>query len=111
MSELINKFKSWYESLRTSKVSFEKKGINPKKDWNRILIVTFVTVSLLAGLSFYFYVEVDNGTFFSVEGEEESAEIKINNVLLKKIVEDINNREKSLMEIKEGKSVPANPSI
>lgn len=111
MSELIIKIKSWYSNLRAVKVSFEKKGIKPKNDWSMILLGTIIVVTSLALISTYFYTEVNNGTYFKSENQEEIKEVKINKNLLNKIVEDTKNREKNLIEIKNGKIIPSNPSL
>lgn len=97
--------------MSTTKVSFEKKGIKPSKDWNMVLFVYFVVLILLAGISSYFYMKVEDGTFFSVEEQEFKSGIKINGTMLKKVVDDINSREKSREDIKNGISVPSNPAL
>lgn len=111
MQNLENKIKSWYRDIKEPKISFEKKGINPTKDWNKIIFLVFFVICVLGGLAFYFYTEVDKGTFFTVPEEELSNEVKINNTLLKKIIDDVNARENTLIEIRSGKKTPANPSI
>ena len=111
MSELINKIKSVVSKSAGPKISFEKKGIRPKNDWSKILFGTIAVVTILAGMSVYFYMGVTRGTFFGAEKGEDLMEVKINNKLLKKIVEDINFREKNLIEIRNNKSFPADPSL
>ncbi len=110
MSELINKIKSWYSSITTKQLSFERKGIKPKKDWNIILFLTFIALIFAGALSFYIYTKIDNGTLFKVPEKENISEIKINNLLLKKMIDDYDNRAKSLIEIKNGKNIPPNPA-
>ncbi len=111
MSEQINKIKAWYGEISEKKISFEKKGIKPRRDWSIILFAVFCLVLVLAGFSYYFYVAIDNGTFFTISEEDTLNEVKINNNLLLKISGDIKDREENLLEIKSGKAVPANPAL
>lgn len=111
MSKIINKIKFWHKNQESEKISYENKSIRPKSDWSKILVATIVIVTIFASFSIYFYLKVDDGTYFKVENEESLVEVKINNSLLNKIVDDINTREKKLMEIKEGKDIPPNPSV
>ncbi len=111
MSELSTKIKSWFGNLNKSKVSFERAGVKPARDWNILIFIVFLTLLIIGGMAFYFYVEVDNGTFFDVTDSEELSEAKINDQLLKKIIDDINTRENELAEIRESKDFPPNPSL
>lgn len=111
MLELENKIKNWYKGMREPKITFERKGIRPNKDWNRIIFSSFFIICILGGMAFYFYLEVDKGTFFSIPEEEMISEVKINNNLLNKVIDGVNSRENDLREIKVSKKAPENPSI
>lgn len=111
MKDFNNKIKTWYQNFSSKKVSFEKDGIKPKKDWMIIVFVMLFITIILIGISSYFYINVDNGTLFNVPEREEISEIKVNNKLLEKIVGDYDDKEKRLNEIREGKSIPPNPAL
>ena len=111
MKLYIEKIKSWYSSLKISEPSYEKEGVSPYKDWRIILTSTFVALVVLAGAAYYFYIEVDSGNFFTVSEETEGNEVKINNTLFKKIVDDINNRKQSMENIQKNKIAPPDPSL
>mgnify|MGYP003425607730 CR=1 FL=1 len=111
MNNALNKIKAWYQNLTTKSVSFEKKGIKPRRDWIKIVISISIITILLISVSVYFYTKVSNGTLFNVPEKEEISEIEVNRKLLNKFVEDYDSREKALIELKEGRSVPANPAL
>jgi hypothetical protein len=111
MNDIIQKIKVWYQNISTKKISFERKGIRPKKHWMIIVFSTSFVTLVLIGISSYFYIKVENGTLFSVPEREEISEIKVNNILLDKIVNDFDKREKNLSEIRAGKTIPPNPSL
>ncbi|HRH27082.1 MAG TPA: hypothetical protein PLZ99_02905 [Parcubacteria group bacterium] len=111
MKEYLDKIKNWYQDFSSKKVSFERRGIKPKKHWMIIIFSMFILTLVLIAISSYFYIKVENGTLFSVPEREEISEIKVNNNLLDKIVEDFDNRERNLSEIKAGKAIPNNPSL
>ncbi len=111
MSSLINKIKSWYKSQNKSEISYDKIGINPGKQWAVVLLVTFLVLFILAILAFYLYVEIESGNFFETENKDFLSDVKINNTLLEKVLGDISEREESLVEIRNSKVVPPNPSL
>lgn len=111
MEQLEKKIISWYKEFKEPKMSFVKKGIRPTKDWNKILIIFFILIVIIGSLEFYFYLRVDDGTFFSIPEEELASEVKINNNLLDKIIKDSTSREEKLSQIRLDKKAPANPSI
>ncbi len=111
MSETFNKIKNWYQNLSSSKVSFERKGIKPTRDWNIVIFSSLIAVVIFGSLAFYFYVKVENGTFFGASSVEDLTEVKINNTILNKLISDINNRERNLSEIETNKKSPPNPSL
>ncbi len=111
MKDFINKTKNWYQNLTSKKVSYEKEGIKPKRDWMIVVFVMLFITLILIGISTYFYINVDNGTLFNVPDREEISEIKVNNKLLEKIVGEYDERQKSLEEISGGKTFPGNPAL
>ncbi len=111
MSETFNKIKNWYQNFSSSKVSFERKGIKPAKDWNIVIFSSLTLLFIFGAIAFYFYVQVENGTFFGAVVSEELTEVKINNKTLDKLINDINVRERNLIEIEASRNAPANPSL
>jgi hypothetical protein len=111
MNDSFKKIKDWYQNLTTKKISFERTGIKPARDWNIIIFVSLFVLFICGGVAFYFYVKVENGTFFDVSTSEELKEVKINNSVLNKLITDINNRQRKLEEIQTVKKAPANPSL
>lgn len=111
MNNSLSKIKVWYHNLTAKGVSFEKKGIKPVMDWVVIIVSMSVITIFLISISVYFYIKVNNGTLFNIPEKEEISEIEVNRKLLNKFVEDYDSREKFLLELKEGRSVPANPAL
>ncbi len=111
MSDLLKKIKPFLPKLFQKKVSYDKGGLRPSRDWRNILITTFLTLCILASFSFYFYLQVGAGKFFAVTQEDTQNEVKINRNLLDKVVKDINDRKASLEQIKQNKIVPPDPSL
>ncbi len=111
MSELISKIKNWYQTRGVSKISFERKGIKPTRDWNIVIFSAALLLFISGAIAFYFYIKVESGTFFSTTTAEDLKEVKINNKVLDKLIADINAREKKLSEIQTNKNFPANPSL
>lgn len=111
MSELFNKIKNWYQNFSSSQISFERKGIKPTKDWNIVIFSSLIVLLITGGIAFYFYVQVEKGTFFGATETEDLAEVKINNNILNKLIADINKRERNLVDIETGRKSPPNPSF
>ena len=110
MKDLLQKAKDFYQKLRTKTVSYKKSGIRPEHDWKVMLVTTFVSLCLLAICAFYFYIQVDSGQLFVVAKVKTEKEVKLDAVLLKKTIDDINLRADSLQTIKQNKTVPIEPS-
>ena len=111
MKDYLQKIKSWYEAMKTKNVSYEKKSLQPVRDWKIMLTVTFIILCFLAVLSFYFYLKVDSGEMFAISKDRISKDTEINTTLLKKIVGEINSREDFINKLKGGGFVPSDPSI
>ena len=110
MSGLLQKIKTWYAKIRIKRESYVVSGIKPIRDWRILLISTLVIVVVMAIFAFYFYVQIDKGKLFVVKVSKTQNDTKINEVLLKKTVNDINSRKASLNEIR-NKNAPEDPSI
>ena len=110
MTNILKKIKGLYDKSREKKLSYDKKGINPKHDWSILLSVTFAVLLCMAIFAFYFYMEISRGKLFKVGNNVIDKEVKIDSVLLKKIVDESNLRAESLQEIKT-KTTPQDPSL
>lgn len=111
MSDLTQKIKDWYTKISPTKTSFERSGISPKRDWRILLVSTFAVVLVMAGISLYLYIQINNGTLFVTLTENTEIEVKIDKVLLEKTINDINVRKTTLGDVIQNKSIPADPSI
>lgn len=111
MNDLLQKIKPLYEKMGMGKVSYERKGIHPSKDWKIILTTTFVIICLLAFFAIYFYLKIEKGEIFVVTREGVGKDAEINEILLKKVVLEIKNKEDFLRQLKEGSLIPSDPSI
>ncbi len=111
MTGLLQKLKNWRDKIKTTKMSYKVSGIRPVHDWRVLLITTQIILVLLAALAFYFYIQIDEGKLFLVPEGKTEKELKIDNVLLKKAVDDINLRETTLSGIKQSKDIPSDPSL
>ena len=110
MKGLLQKIKDWYAKIRVKKESYKISGIKPVHDWRIILISTQIIIIILAIVAFYFFTQIEAGKFFVVKEKKTEKDIKIDDTLLKKTVDDINSRKTTFDEIKNG-GVPADPSL
>ena len=97
--------------MHVSQVTYEKSGVKPAKDWNILLGVTCVMLCLLAILAFYFYTSVNDGSFFATFQDSVMNEVKINENLFNKTIDNINTREMLFNSIKQGRQTPTDPSV
>lgn len=112
MSDLLQKIKLLIGKLKTGKISYERRAVKPMRDWRFILSVTFFILCILSIFAFYFYIKIDDGSFFTMTSDDAQNEIKINDVLLNKTVNDINARQTTNANIRNGSiSIPSDPSI
>ena len=111
MADLTQKIKDWYGKLKPTSNSFERSGISPKRDWRILLVTTFFTVLILAGVSLYLYIQINNGTLFLTLTENKEIEVQIDKVLLEKTINDINTRKATLGDIVQNGSIPLDPSL
>lgn len=111
MSDLIHKIKSFFKTSRNTKTFNESGHIRPSRDWKIILVISFLVVCALSLFSFYFYTEIEKGTFFKIESADSLNDVKINNPLLKKIIENLNGRERALENIKNKTIIIPSPTL
>lgn len=111
MQKYIQQIKSWYEKQKLTKSNYEKKGLSPTRDWLVMLTFSQFLVIVLMILCYYFYTQIDAGKLFKVEKSNKENEIKINDVLLKKTVGDINQREKDNSYLSNRGAIPTDPSF
>lgn len=107
MKSPINKLKKIFKFDKT--ISYEKKGINPKKDWRSILIVTFITLVFGGLATIYFHFQIRSGNLFNVEyGSEES--ISLNKRALDKVIDSLGEKKGILENIENGNFPSSDPS-
>lgn len=112
MSQLLDKIKLLIEKFRTKKISYERGGIKPLRDWRVFLYIIFITLCILIVLAFYIYTKVENSTLFVVSKDNTESLKKINQTLLEKTIDDINIRQKAGADVRNGAvSAPVDPSI
>lgn len=112
MNEFFSKIKSYIPKFSKKGFSYDREEINPTRDWNIILLVSMLLLVCSALVAFYFYSKIESSTLVSAESVRNESETKINNELLKKIIDDFNTRSKNLDIIKSGTlAVPLDPSI
>ncbi|MFZ2621501.1 MAG: hypothetical protein WAX85_02920 [Minisyncoccia bacterium] len=111
MSNFLEKIKSFAEKIKTSHLSYSRVGIRPKHDWNIILAITSISICFTALMAYYFYIEVTQGRFFTVNKDDSRKEVRINNVLLEESVNDVNLREEFSNEINKNQISKPDPSL
>ena len=111
MSQLSQKIKILYGKIDTRPISYERRGMRPKHDWNILLAVSCLVLLLETLFAFYFYTGINQGKLFIVAENNMDREVKINNNLLQKIVSEIKLRQKSMDNIKQNEVVPPDPSL
>ena|SRR3989344_5031315 len=111
MNSLLQKIKLVFSKIKSTKVSYGRRNINPKNDWAILLMLVSIILCVLVVVSFYFYTQIDQGKAFNTVGEGTSKLIKVDATLLKKTVDDINFRESLNLQIESNKPNVADPSI
>jgi hypothetical protein len=111
MPELFKKIKSKFNRSQKTESTYDKGGINPKKDWFLILLSVFVALLILIAVAVYFYLQISAGNLFRAKAGSSDNEVKINQALLDKTISETKRREEFINQIKNGESIPRDPSI
>ena len=111
MSDLLLKIKRLVPITSTKKNSYDRNRVRPARDWKIVLVSSSVAIALLAGLCTYFYFEIEAGRLFVVYKEGEESEVKINLDLLEKVAGEIDKRNSDFESVKNGKTIPSDPSL
>jgi len=111
MKEFFHKIKGLYLKLKIKQVSYERASIRPSHDWHILLVSATCLLFIFAGISLYFYKQIDSGNFFTVEDESIEKQVKIDDILLKKTIDEISDRETNRSNIRQNKNIPPDPSI
>ena len=111
MEKYIQKIKLIGKKLFKGGLSYKKSGINPARDWNVLLIVTFIVFVAVSIISFDLYTKVEKGTLFSIIQKSEDSTVKINQKLLSKVVEKIDAKQAIFNEIQRNGRTVFDPSI
>lgn len=111
MSELFKKIKSLFGKSQKTESTYDKGGINPKKDWFLILLSVFIALIILMFIAVYFYLQVNEGNLFKAKAGSSDNEVKINQTLLDKTISETKRRDEFISRIKSGENIPKDPSI
>ncbi len=111
MSKIFQKIKYFYHKIRHKKESYEKSGTKPSRDWKMIIILAQTAVFILAGVAYYYYIQIEQGKLYLVKKGLGKNNIQINSILFKKTVDDFNSRMSTFSDITSGKGIPKDPSI
>lgn len=110
MEKIFSKIKNTLKLPEKKKVSYDKTGIRPSRDWVVLLIVSNLIVLLSAIYAYYLYSKIDSDQFVVIDTLSKENETKINTDLLSRIVSDLNNRAGDFEKVKTG-IVPGDPSL
>ena len=111
MSDIWDKTKKWLGKIKFREINYAKNGIKPVRDWYAIITTTFILTLVAAGMAYYFYIQIDQGQFFSSDLKPLIKTTSIDSQLLKKTVDNINARAKTLSDFQQNETVPADPSL
>ena len=111
MSDIWDKTKKWLGKIKFREINYAKNGIKPVRDWYVIITAIFILTFVAAGMAYYFYIQIDQGQFFSSDSKPFTKTISIDSQLLGKTVDDINERAKTLSAFQQNGTVPADPSL
>lgn len=95
MKDFIPKLKLFYKKITTREENYKRRGIEPSSDWSMIVIVSMIIFCVLGLFSYYVFYKIKNNQLFTVKERSSFSEVKINKVLLKKTIDDIDAREAS----------------
>ncbi|MFZ2522991.1 MAG: hypothetical protein WAW92_01235 [Minisyncoccia bacterium] len=110
MKNILYRVKDSLKFLRSNKISYENRGLNPSKDWSFMFLVANALVLFYAIYAFYIYNQINNDEFITKDSVKNESEIKLNTNLLSSVVSDINKRASNLKVIRNGNG-PGDPSL
>ncbi len=112
MKDYLQKIKSILDKLKARKISYNRGGINPSRDWRFILSSVSIILFVLAIFALYFYVQIDRGSFFYTNIVSTENDIKIDQKLLNKTIENMKIRQNRSDDLLNGQvSIPSDPSL
>ena len=111
MKAFLQQIKGLWGKINIRKVSYAKPGARPVRDWNILLSTTFFLLLISAFLAFYFFNQINAGTLFVVSPSDANKNIVLDNKLLKKTVDEINERQTFFDAVKSGSITHPDPSI
>lgn len=111
MSPLLQKIKNLYKKASTGQSVYAKDSIYPRHDWKILVISMLIAILFMALAAFYFYIQIDSGSIFMVDTTGAQNGVNLKNVLLNRVVDDLNLREKNLKAIEQNQGIPTDPSI
>ncbi len=109
MFDFFKKIKFLNINNKRKPVSYEKTGINPKKDWSKIIVLTFVALVLGGFLSLYFYIQIENGALFKTDYETPNV-TSLNKQALDRVISEMEEKQILADSINSSKSSLADPA-
>lgn len=91
--------------------SSEAKEINPRRDWNIILVFFALTIFAMIAFGLYLYGRINIGSFFTAPGGKELPVETIDRSELKKIIGYYEAKRRLFEEIKTKKPEVIDPSL
>jgi len=111
MKGFFAKIKTWYEKIRTSKVSYTSKGIKPVRDWQLISLIWLILFVISITFASYLYVEIDHGKIFTVKKNDKGGKVVLNSPLLQKIADEARARKIKFDDARNGNLSVSDPSL
>ncbi len=111
MKNLLQKIKLFYIKITKKEEIYKRRAIRPAQDWSIILITDIVIFCILLIFASYFYIQIRRDELFAITETNILNETKINSVLLKKTINDINLREELTNNLKNNGIRFSDPSM
>jgi len=97
---IISKTKSISSETFSNSISFSEKIVNPKRDWNILMMIFVILVLSSVGFDFYMYKQIASGDMYiSVKTEDLSIQ-KLKSNDLKNILDNFENKKARIMNSK-----------
>lgn len=111
MKDYLEKINKYFSKEEKKPTTYNERMINPKRDWNIIIISSFLLIIISGIYSYYLYTKINNDTLVTLNPTKKETEVKININLLDKLVDELNKKSESLKSLKSDTQTPRDPSI
>jgi len=109
MFNFIKKINLLKINKKSKSISYEKTGINPKKDWTTLVISTFIVLVLGVFFNLYFYIQIENGALFKTDYKTPNV-TSLNRQSLDRVIEIMETKQILADSISLSKSLLIDPS-